>query len=116
MEVAGIKRFVSLTGAGVWVPGDRFRLPITILNSISSWLGVKRFNDGIRHVDVLTNSELDFTVVRVLLLTSGEPGKFILKAHGLPKVPTPRREVAQAILRTLRDHTFIREYPVISRR
>jgi uncharacterized protein YbjT (DUF2867 family) len=115
MEVAGIKRLVSLTGVGVWVPGDRFRLFVNLLNRLSALVGVKRFEDGIRHVKILKASKLDFTVLRVLLLTSGEPGKFTLRAHGFAKVPTPRREVAQAILQVLRHEWFIREYPVVGR-
>lgn len=115
MEVAGVKRLVSLTGVGVWVPGDRFRLMVNLLNRLSAMAGVKRFEDGIRHVRILEASKLEFTVLRVLLLTSGEPGKFTLRPHGFAKVPTPRREVARAILQVLRHDWFIREYPVVGR-
>ena len=114
MEVAGVKRFVSLTGVGVWVQGDRFKGPINILNAISAKLGVKRFDDGVKHVEVLHASTLDWTVMRVLLLSDGEPGAFKLTPHGFAKVPTPRREVARAILEVLEQASFIRQYPVIS--
>ena len=115
MEVAGIKRLVSLTGTGVWVKGDGFKHGLSILNTISRWFGVKRFDDGVAHAAVLEKTNLDWTIVRVLLLTDGEPGRFSLKPHGMAKVPTPRREVATAILRVLHDDSFIREYPVIRR-
>lgn len=115
MDVAGISRFVSLTGVGVWVPGDRFEWLIGLLNKLSAKVGIKRFEDGIRHVQVLRRSDLEFTVVRALLLTNGKPGRFRLKPHGFAKAPTPRREVARAILQVLRHDSFIREYPVITR-
>lgn len=114
MEVAGVKRIVSLTGAGVWVPGDKFEQPIELLNAVSRKFGVKRFNDGIRHVRLLQASHTEWTVMRVLLLTNGTPGKFRLKAHGFAKVPTARREVARAILQVLERGTFVREHPVVS--
>jgi len=115
MEVAGDKRFVSLTGTGVWVEGDGFKRGLEILNTVSGWFGVKRFDDGIAHVKVLQKSQLDWTVVRVLLLTDGEPGKFRLKPHGMAKVPTPRKEVARAILHVLERQSFVHEYPVVSK-
>lgn len=115
MEVAGLKRIVSLTGTGVWVEGDRFKKTLDVLNMVSRWFGVKRFDDGIAHVKVLQGSDLDWTVLRVTLLTDGEPGHFGFKKHGLAKIPTPRREVALAILRILHDGSFIRGYPVITR-
>jgi hypothetical protein len=114
MEVAGVKRIVSLTGAGVWVPGDRFEKPIKLLNTISSRLGVKRFDDGIRHVELLHASSTDWTVVRVLLLTNGTPGKFRLTPHGFAKIPTPRREVAKAILQVLERQSFVHDHPVVT--
>jgi putative NADH-flavin reductase len=115
MEVAGISRFVSLTGTGVWVEGDRFEGLIKLLNKVSAKFGVKRFDDGIKHVKVLHDSNLDWTIVRVALLTDGEPGKFKLTPHGPVKIPTPRREVARAILQTLEEGSFVRKYPVVSR-
>lgn len=114
MNSLGIKRFVSLTGTGVWIKGDRYEWFVKLLNKISALVGVKRFDDGIAHVKALEASDLDWTVVRVLRLTDGEPGKFSLKPHGPVKVPTPRREVARAILQILHDSSFVREYPVVS--
>jgi putative NADH-flavin reductase len=116
MEVAGVRRIVSLTGVGVWVPGDRFKRLIDGSNWLAARVGVERFEDGIRHVALLRASGLEWTVLRVLLLTDGRPGSFGLKAHGLPKVPTPRREVARAILRLLERAKFIRQAPVMTRR
>ncbi|MDQ5932687.1 MAG: hypothetical protein QG649_772 [Patescibacteria group bacterium] len=116
MQVAGIRRFVSLTGVGVWVPGDRFKSFIDISNWLAARVGVKRFDDGIEHARVLRASPLDWTVLRVALLTDGQPGKFSLKTNGLVKIPTPRREVSRAILRVLERNEFVKESPVITRR
>lgn len=115
MEVAGVKRIVSLTGVGVWAPGDKFKHVTNAANWLAARIGVKRFDDGIAHARVLTSSNLDWTILRVLLLTNGEPGTFRLKANGFAKAPTPRREVARAILQLLEGRTFIHQYPVVSR-
>jgi len=116
MEVTGVKRIVSLTGVGVWAPGDRFKSLIDATNWLAARVGVKRFDDGIAHARALHASDLDWTILRVLLLSSGEPGEFRLKPHGFAKIPTPRREVARAILQLLERSEFIRQLPVVARR
>ena len=112
MEVAGVKRVVSLTGVGV---GGRSEAISKFIADISVLFGVKRLRDGMAHAKVLEASRLDWTVLKVLFLTDGEPGKFVVKPRGLVKAPTPRREVARAILRVLADKSFAKGYAIISR-
>jgi putative NADH-flavin reductase len=115
MEVAGVERLISLTGVGVWAPGDKLKPFIDVANWFAARVGVKRFDDGIAHAKVLESSNLKWTILRVLLLTNGKPGKFRLKCNGLVKIPTPRREVARAILQLLERQSFVCRYPIISR-
>lgn len=115
MEVAGIKRVVSLTGVGVSARNGKHKNIIDLISRVSDQLGVKRFKDGIAHAEAYEASTLDWTIVQVLLLTNGEPGTFKLRNGGMPKAPTPRREVARAILQVLEREAFIREYPVVGR-
>lgn len=115
MDVAGIKRLVSLTGIGVSARNGPLGRAIDFVSAVSDRLGVKRFKDGIAHANVLEASTLDWTILQVLLLTDGEPGKFGVKANGLVKAPTPRREVARAILLILEQRSFVRESALITR-
>lgn len=115
MDTHGIKRFVSLTGVGVSTGGSRYDGLIKSISKISFKIGIKRFEDGIAHTKVLEASDLDWTVLKVLLLTNGDPGEFGLSTTGKVKAPTPRREVARAILKLLEDGSFIRAYPVVTK-
>lgn len=112
-EVAGVRRVVSLTGVGVGTRLSWLAKSLDIAAAVMGWFKVDRLRDGIAHAKVLEKSQLDWTVVKVLLLNDGKPGKFMLKSRGLVKAPTPRREVARAILQVLERESFVREYPVI---
>jgi nucleoside-diphosphate-sugar epimerase len=116
-EAAGVRRAVSLTGVGVGTRHRWLKKPLAIVAELMGRiLKIDRLRDGIAHAQVLEKSDLDWTVLKVMLLSDGQPGKFRLKAKGLVKVPTPRREVARAILQLLERGTFIREYPVVAKR
>lgn len=115
MEATGIERIVSLTGVGVGSKGAINQAIVRLLSQITVWVGIDRLKDGLAHARVLQQSSLDWTVVKVLLLSDGEPGRFSLKTHGIVKAPTPRKEVARAILRILEDNSFVKEFPIITR-
>ncbi len=114
MNKRGIKRMVSLTGTGVRIQGDAPNLIDKLANAIIVRIDPNRIHDGIAHVTVLQSSDIDFTVVRVLKLTSGKLSKFSLNEHGQAKLFTSRREVAAAILDCLEDNRFLRKYPIIT--
>lgn len=116
-EAAGVHRFVSLTGVGVGTRHRWLKKPLAIVAELMGrLLKIDRLRDGIAHAQVLEKSDLDWTVLKVMLLSDGQPGKFRLKTKGLVKTPTPRREVACAILQLLERGTFVREYPVVVKR
>ena len=115
MREAGIKRLVSLTGTGVRIEGDHPSKSDKILNTVLGKIDPDRIADGVAHVQVLRQSSLNWTVVRVLKLTRGKPRKFHLTMHGPAKLLTSRREVAQAILQVLASDDFIHELPIVSR-
>jgi nucleoside-diphosphate-sugar epimerase len=114
MHVAGVRRLVSLTGVGVGSKKGLPRKMTGLFAKLASKVGIKRLEDGLAHADALEASDLDWTVLKVLKLAEGEPGKFSVRAHGIVKAPTPRREVARAILQVLDQATFIRAYPIVS--
>ncbi len=115
-EAAGVNRVVSLTGVGVGTQHEWLKKALALIAEfMGRILKVDRLRDGIAHAHVFERSDLDWTVLKVLLLSDGEPGEFRLRARGVVKAPTPRREVARAVLQILERRSFVREYPIISK-
>jgi putative NADH-flavin reductase len=115
MADLGTKRLVSLTGTGVRFPGDRITLIDRILNLAVGIVDPARVSDGREHVRVLQATDLDWTVIRVLKLQNVAARAFKLSANGPTKWYVGRREVAQAILQVLDQHSFVRQAPILCR-
>lgn len=115
MEALSVKRLVSLTGTGVRFTGDKISLIDRFLNLSISIIDSARVKDGKNHVEVLKNSALDWTVIRVLKLQNVPPKSFELREHGPTKLYVGRQEVAQAVLQVLEQHSFIKQAPIISK-
>ncbi len=115
MNVLGIKRLISLTGTGVRFPGDIITVLDRILNLSISIIDPARVKDGKNHVEVLKNSDLDWTVIRVLKLQDVSAKPFELLEHGPTKLYVSRKEVAQAVLQVLERRSFIKQAPIIGK-
>ena len=113
MKTLNLTRIVSLTGTGVRFPGDKIGLIDRVLNLSIGIIDPARVKDGIKHVEVLKNSSLDWTVIRVLKLQNVDPKPFILRKHGPTKPYVGRQEVAQAVLQVLEQASFIKQAPII---
>lgn len=113
MTELGIRRIISLTGTGVRFTGDRITAVDKILNLGIRLIDPNRIRDGIEHVEVLKNSKLDWTVIRVLKLQNVTPTPFILNEHGPTKAWVGRKEVAQAVLQVLEQRSFVKKAPII---
>ena len=108
-----INRLISLTGTGVRFPGDKITLIDRVLNLGIGIIDPDRVKDGIKHVDVLKNSDLEWTVIRVLKLQNVQPRPFNLMINGPTKPYVSRLEVALAVLQVIEQHSFVREAPII---
>lgn len=115
MKKLQIKRIVSLTGTGVRFPGDKITLVDRILNLAVGIVDPARVADGRKHMQVLQQSGLDWTVIRVLKLQNVTPKPFKLIEHGPTKWYVGREEVAQAALQVLQQNSFVRQAPIISK-
>lgn len=111
-----MKRLVSLTGTGVRQPGDKIPIIDRFLTVGVKIVDFDRINDGIQHVKILKNSDLDWTVLRVLKLQNTKPSPFKLKENGPAKLLVSREDVARAALEVLEDNSFIRKLPILSRK
>jgi putative NADH-flavin reductase len=118
MQQLGITRIVTLTGTGVRLPSDSPSFVDNVLNTIVKLIDPDRVADGVEHVKVLSNSQLDWTVVRVLKLSSRKPKKEVaykLTSGGPAELISPRCKVAKAIVDLVVNHGFIGQMPVISK-
>lgn len=114
MKNLGLRRIVSLTGTGVRFPGDRIGFVDWFLNTGVRFVDPARIKDGKRHVEELQNSELDWTIIRVLKLEDIKPSPFTLTENGPTKWVVSREDVALATLQVLEDKAFIQKAPIIS--
>lgn len=114
MEARGPRRLVSLTGAGVPVPGDE---PTPLDRLIRTLLRLTQpavLADAIQHTELIRASSLDWTVVRVPRLQDGPAKPVIAGKVGTVRPFITRASVAQFMLDAARDGTFLREAPAIS--
>ncbi len=117
MQECGIKRVLSLTGTGVRIDGDKPSFLDRILNIAIGFVDPDRVRDGIEHAKILQNSNLDWTIVRVLKLSkSDKPFKdYELTDGGPAEQLTSRKKVARVLVDLVGDQKFIQKMPVISR-
>jgi len=115
MKNLNIQRVISLTGTGVRFPGDKITLIDRFLNFGISIVDPKRINDGKKHVEILKNSSLDWTILRVLKLQNIKPKTFKLTESGPTKTLVGRREVALAVLQIVEESSFVRKAPMLSK-
>ena len=115
MQTKKITRLVSLTGTGVRFPGDKISLVDRVLNMSIRLIDPARIQDGKDHVALLQQSNLDWTVIRVLKLQNIQPMPFSLKPNGPTKWVVGREEVARAVLEVIENNSFVQQAPIISK-
>lgn len=115
MKELGIRRIVSLTGTGVRFPGDKISLIDRLLNLGVNVLDRSRVTDGKNHVKALEESDLDWTVVRVLKLQDMHESPIELNLHGPTKWYVSRQEAAEAVLEVLEQGSFMQQAPIIGK-
>lgn len=114
MKKFGIHRLMSLTGTGVRAEGDRPSLIDYVLNTSVRLIDPARMHDGKAHADVIKDSDVDWTIVRVLKLTDGPEQSYRVTTSGPAKTFISRRTVAEAMVRMLHDNAYVRQLPVLS--
>lgn len=114
MSSCSIKRFISLTGSGARMPGDKITFMDRLFSVGIKIIDSKRVSDGVNHLKILQQSNLDWTVLRVVKLSNRKPKNFKLTENGPGKTFVSRHEVAQAILKLIEDESYIKKAPIIS--
>ncbi|AHY48276.1 Putative NADH-flavin reductase (plasmid) [Rubrobacter radiotolerans] len=116
MERTGVRRIVSLTGAGVRDSRDRPKLVDRVFAFLLARLQKDVLEDGERHVEVLRRSGLEWTVVRGPRLTEGERrGEYRVGYVGKESgTQISRADLAEFMLDQVSDTTYLRRMPVAS--
>lgn len=116
MEAHGIQRLISLTGGDARAPGDSIDLSNRIMHPIFSMIAPKIMKDGEEHIEIISKSRLDWTVLRSPVMNDKGNTAFVLHDQR-PKLwnTINRNAVAVALvnLATMSDH--LKASPYIQR-
>ncbi len=116
MKKQGARRLIISTGAGVEDPNDSPALFNLFINFLLKILSRYVYEDMVQTVAKVRASDLDWTVVRVPMLTDDpRTGKiqvgYVGKGMG---ARISRADMADFILRQVNDNTYLRKAPAIS--
>jgi uncharacterized protein YbjT (DUF2867 family) len=117
MQAAGIKRIVSITGAGAFDESDHPSWLDKFSRFLISKGASKVFRDGEEHIRLLRRSELDWTVLRSpVMQENGAPGHFVLNDRfPAPWATIVREDVASAICILVAGNDWMKHSPFIHR-
>ncbi|MCL7455294.1 MAG: SDR family oxidoreductase [Anaerolineae bacterium] len=116
MEAHGVRRLVQSVGAGIRDPRDQPRLFDRLIKIALNLFSRHVYEDMGRTAEIIRASDLDWTLVRVPMLT-GDPVQGDLKVGYLGQGVGPRvtrAALAAFMLQQVEDTTYVHEAPVIS--
>lgn len=115
MEEHDVDRLVHLTGAGVTQPDDEPGLLGRLLGWALGILKADLLQDSRMAAERIQDSDVDWTIVRAVRLTDGEPtgsvtAGFLGSDMG---ITVPRADVARFLLDEVEDPRWLREAPAV---
>lgn len=116
MEQHGVRRLVSLTGAGVAAAEDRPKLINHLIKFALKTLAGSVLRDGEGHAEVIKGSALDWVIVRGPVLADGpHTGKYRVGWVGINTGSRiTRADLADFMLTQVSDNTYLRKLPMVS--
>lgn len=116
MQKYGVRRLVSLTGAGVDAPQDKPKLVNHFIKFALKSLSGKALNDALQHAELIKNGDLDWVIVRAPMLNERpHTGKYRVGWVGVnTSARISRADVADFLLKQATDNTYLRQMPMIS--
>ena len=116
MKEAGVRRLVSLTGAGVSDPEDEPKLFDKAITTLLKLFQKDVLEDGENHARVIEKSGLDWVIVRGPMLTEGEKkGEYRVGYVGKNSgTKISRSDVADFMLRQTEDDSYLGQKPMVS--
>ena len=113
-EKHGIKRIISLTGAAAYAPGDHPSIIDRLNHMILSLIAPKILKDGEAHIRILSESTLDWTVIRSPVMTNKDSAQYLLDLNSPnPTATIARAAVVAALVDSLKDTQHIGTAPYI---
>ena len=116
MNKHGVRRLISLTGAGVRDPHDQPKLVDKVFGFALARLQPDLLRDSENHVKVIQESDLDWIVVRGPRLTEGpRTGKYRVGYVGKDSgTQASRADIADFMLKQVTHNTYVHKLPVVS--
>lgn len=116
MDQHGVRRLIQTVGAGVGDPNDKpglFDKGIKVMLKLASR---HVYEDMVRVNDAIRSSDLDWTLVRVPMLTDDPPTGDVKVGYLGEGVGSriSRADIAAFVLKQVDDSTYLRQAPVIS--
>jgi putative NADH-flavin reductase len=118
MLTQDIKRIITLTGADARAPGDKIDHLHAFSHAFFGIFAGKILDDGENHIKLLSESELDWTILRSPVMNEfGKKGSYVLRER-LPGLTATihRDDVAAALVDLLDTDQYNRRAPVIYRK
>ena len=115
MKKHGVRRLVTLTGAGVPDPNDRPKLFNHFITFLLKRISPGVLEDAVRHVKQVRASDTEWTIVRVGRLNDG-PKTGSVQTGWVGTGPKPfisRADTAAFMLRELTERKHVRQSPMI---
>jgi len=116
MKKQGCKRLIVTSGAGVSDPKDEPKLINHVISMALKLTAKNVLLDMQKVVDIVRDSNLEWTVVRLPMLTDDpKPAKILVGYVGKGMGSRiARRDVAEFILKQVENRTYLRTSPAIS--
>jgi putative NADH-flavin reductase len=116
MNKHGVRRLVSLTGAGVRDPKDEPKLVDRVIGSLLKLLQRDLLEDAVGAARVIQESDLDWVIVRAPVLNEGEKkGEYRVGYVGKESgTRLSRADLAGFMLEQTTDDTYLHQAPMVS--
>ena len=116
MQVHGVRRLISTTGAGVRDPQDQPKFIDHFMGALLNLLAKDVLLDSAANVKVIQSSDLDWTIVRYPRLIDGQhTGKYRVGYVGKDSgSQLSRADGADFVLKELIANEWVRKMPVVS--
>ena len=114
MSEHGVRRYVLVSGGAINMPGDKKTLGDRLFDVFVRRMERGGVQDKQRELEMLLQSSVDWTAVRVPRLIEGaEGGRVQISLERLPSKSLRRADLARFLLRQLDDSSFLRKAPFL---
>lgn len=116
MRKHGVRRLILSTGAGVRMAGDQPKFMDHVIVTLLKLVSKNVLQDMVNTVKLVQNSDRDWTIVRVPMLTD-DPAQGNLRTGAVGKdigTRLGRADLAAFLLQQVKDDRYLRQTPAIS--